>query len=57
MKKRWLYKVYLAGRFVKSFTSRTAARRFMEEMTDLDLPFLILPHEDGQTPYMIGTQL
>jgi hypothetical protein len=55
MRKRWLYKVYLAGRFVRAFTSRTAARQFMEDMTDFDLPFLILPHEDGQTPYMIGT--
>ena len=55
MRKRWLYKVYLAGRFVRAFTSRTAARHFMEDMTDLDLPFLILPHEDGQTPYLIGT--
>jgi len=54
MRKRWLYKVYLAGRFVRAFTSRTAARHFMEDMTDLDLPFLILPHEDGQIPYMIG---
>jgi hypothetical protein len=55
MRKRWLYKVYFAGRFIRAFTSRTAARRFMEEMADLDPPFLILPHEDGQIPYMIGT--
>jgi hypothetical protein len=53
-KTRWIYRVYLAGRFVQSFTSRAAARKFMENMTDFDLPFLLLPHEDGQTPYMIG---
>ena len=54
MRKRWLYKVYLAGRFVRAFTSRTAARHFMEDMTDFDLPFLITPDINGQTPYMIG---
>ena len=41
--KRWTYRVYYAGRFVASFTSRKKAREFMEGMTDFDLPFLITP--------------
>jgi hypothetical protein len=54
-KKRWTYKVYYAGRFVASFTSRAKAREFMETMTDFDVPFLITPDIAGQTAYMIGT--
>ena len=54
-KKRWTYKVYYAGRFVASFTSRAKAREFMENMTDFDVPFLITPDIAGQTAYMIGT--
>jgi hypothetical protein len=53
-KKRWTYKVYYAGRFVASFTSRVKAREFMENMTDFDVPFIITPDMANQTPYMIG---
>ena len=53
--KRWTYRVYYAGRFVASFTSRAKAREFMENMTDFDLPFLITPDIAGQTAIMIGT--
>jgi hypothetical protein len=53
-KKRWTYKVYYAGRFVASFTSRAKAREFMENMTDFDLPFIITPDIEGQTAYVIG---
>lgn len=53
-KKRWTYKVYYAGRFVASFTSRVKARGFMENMTDFDVPFIITPDIANQTPYMIG---
>lgn len=52
--KRWTYKVYYAGQFVASFTSRKKAREFMENMTDLDVPFIITPDMANQTPYMIG---
>ena len=52
--KRWTYRVYYANRFVASFTSRAKAREFMENMTDLDLPFLITPDIANQTPIMIG---
>jgi len=54
--KRWTYRVYYAGRFVASFTSRAKAREFMENMTDFDLPFLITPDIAGQTAIMIGTK-
>ena len=53
--KRWTYRVYYAGRFVASFTSRVKAHAFMESMTDLDVPFLITPDIAGQIPTMIGT--
>lgn len=53
-RKRWVYKVFYANRFVAQFTSRKAARHFMENMTDLDLPFLITPDIANQTAYMIG---
>lgn len=53
-RKRWVYKVYYANRYVASFTSRKTARDFMENMTDLDLPFLITPDIANQTAYMIG---
>jgi hypothetical protein len=53
-KKRWTYKVYYAGRFVASFTSRVKAREFMENMTDFDVPFIITPDMANQTPYMVG---
>jgi len=53
--KRWTYRVYYAGRFVASFTSRAKAREFMENMTDFDLPFIITPEIAGQTAIMIGT--
>lgn len=53
-KKRWTYKVYYAGRFVASFTSRVKAREFMENMTDFDVPFIITPDIENQTPYVIG---
>jgi len=53
--KRWTYRVYYAGRFVASFTSRKKAREFMENMTDFDLPFIITPEIAGQTAIMIGT--
>jgi hypothetical protein len=53
-KKRWTYKVYYAGRFVASFTSRVKAREFMQNMTDFDVPFIITPDIANQTPYMIG---
>ena len=53
-KKRWTYKVYYAGRFVASFTSRAKAREFMENMTDFDVPVLITPDIAGQTAYVIG---
>lgn len=52
--KRWVYKVYYANRFVKAFTSRVKAREFMENMTDLDVPFLITPDIANQTAIMIG---
>ena len=52
---RWTYRVFYAGRFVASFTSRVKAREFMENMTDFDLPFLITPDIAGQIPTMIGT--
>jgi hypothetical protein len=52
--KRWTYKVYYANRLVASFTSRAKAREFMENMTDFDVPFLITPDIEGQTPIMIG---
>lgn len=52
--KRWTYKVFYAGRFVAAFTSRVKAREFMENMTDLDLPFIITPDIAGQTAIMIG---
>ena len=53
-KKRWIYKVYVADEFVKAFTSRKAAKAFMENMTEMDLPFLVMPWENNQLPYMIG---
>jgi hypothetical protein len=53
-RKRWVYKVFYANRYVASFTSRKKARDFMENMTDLDLPFLITPDIANQTAYMIG---
>jgi hypothetical protein len=53
-RKRWVYKVFYANRYVASFTSRKKARGFMENMTDLDLPFLITPDIANQTAYMIG---
>ena len=53
-KKRWTYKVYYAGRFVASFTSRAKAREFMENMTDFDVPFIITPDIAGQIPTKIG---
>ena len=53
-RKRWVYKVFYANRYVASFTSRKTARHFMENMTDLDLPFLITPDIANQTAYMIG---
>jgi len=53
-KKRWTYKVYYAGRFVASFTSRVKAREFMQNMTDFDVPFISTPDIANQTPYMIG---
>ena len=53
--KRWTYRVFYAGRFVAAFTSRAKAREFMENMTDLDVPFLITPDIANQTPIMIGT--
>jgi len=53
-KKRWTYKVYYAGRYVASFTSRVKAREFMENMTDFDVPFIITPDIANQTAYMIG---
>ena len=53
-RKRWIYKVFYANRYVASFTSRKKARDFMENMTDLDLPFLITPDIANQTAYMIG---
>jgi hypothetical protein len=53
-KKRWTYKVYYAGRFVASFTSRVKAREFMQNMTDFDVPFIITPDIANQIPYMIG---
>lgn len=52
--KRWIYRVYYAGRFVAAFTSRKKAREFMENMTDFDVPFLITPDIAGQTAYVIG---
>lgn len=54
-RKRWVYTVYYANRIVGKFTSRATARNFMENMTDLDIPFLITPDIANQTPYMIGT--
>ena len=54
-RKRWTYKVFYAGRFVATFTSRVKAREFMENMTDLDVPFIITPDIAGQTATMIGT--
>jgi len=53
-RKRWVYKVFYANQYVASFTSRKKARDFMENMTDLDLPFLITPDIANQTAYMIG---
>ena len=53
--KRWTYRIYYANRFVASFTSRVKAHKFMENMTDLDIPFLITPDIAGQTAIMIGT--
>ena len=53
-KKRWTYTVYYANRVVATFTSRVKAREFMENMTDLDVPFLITPDIANQTPIMIG---
>jgi hypothetical protein len=53
-RKRWTYRVYVAGEFVKSFSSRTAARDFMENMTEMDLPFLVMPWNEKQMAYMIG---
>ena len=53
--KRWTYRVFYAGRFVASFTSRAKAREFMEGMTDLDVPFIITPDIANQIPTMIGT--
>ena len=53
-RKRWVYKVFYANRYVASFTSRKKARDFMENMTDPDLPFLITPDIANQTAYMIG---
>ena len=53
-KKRWIYKVYVADEFVKAFTSRKSAKAFMENMTEMDLPFLVMPWENNQLPYMIG---
>ena len=54
-RKRWTYKVFYAGRFVATFTSRVKARAFMEGMTDFDVPFIITPDIAGQTATMIGT--
>ncbi len=53
--KRWIYRVYYAGRFVASFTSRAKAWEFMENMTDFDVPFIITPDIANQIPTMIGT--
>jgi hypothetical protein len=53
-RKRWNYKVYYAGEFVKSFTSRDQARSFMQSMTDVDLPFIVMPWQANQVPYLIG---
>lgn len=55
-RKRWTYQVYVAGKLVKAFSSRTTARKFMESMTEMDLPFLVMPWENNQQPYMIGKQ-
>ena len=54
-KKRWTYTVYYANRVAATFTSRVKAREFMENMTDLDVPFIITPDIANQTPIMIGT--
>ena len=51
---RWTYRVFYAGRFVASFTSRAKAREFMENMTDFDVPFIITPDIANQIPTMIG---
>lgn len=53
-RKRWTYRVYVAGEFVKAFTSRKSAREFMAGMTEMDLPFLLMPWDKDQIPYMIG---
>jgi hypothetical protein len=54
-KKRWIYKVYVADEFVKAFTSRKSAKAFMENITEMDLPFLLMPfNERTSSAMMIG---
>lgn len=54
-RKRWTYKVYFLGKHIKTFSSRKAGMHFMENMTELDLPFLVMPWEEKSTPIMIGS--
>jgi len=54
-RKRWTYKVYYRGKVIKTFTSRKAGHHFMENMTELDLPFLVMPWEEKSVPIMIGS--
>ena len=52
-RKRWSYKVYFRGSVVKTFTSRKAARHFMEQANEFDLP-LAMPWETRAELTMIG---
>ncbi len=52
-RKRWKYKVYFRGSVIKTFTSRKAARHFMEHANEFDLP-LAMPWETRSELIMIG---
>jgi hypothetical protein len=54
-RKRWTYTVYFRGKVVKTFSSRKAGHHFMKNMTELDLPFLVMPWEEGSICTMIGS--
>ena len=41
---------------VKSFRTLKAAREFAKNMTDKDLPFLVLPWDEGYCPIIKQTE-
>jgi hypothetical protein len=53
-RKRWKYRVFVGDQLIKTFSSRKTAREFMENMTEMDLPFLVMPWENNTQVTMIG---